>query len=85
MVARLGGDEFTILQTDIDNMDDWALFIEQIQHDVSKPVVIGDRTHTVYASVGAALYPIDGESVEALMRAADVAMYHAKYQGKKQT
>ncbi len=83
MVARLGGDEFTILQTHVDNMNDWARFIEQIQHDVSKPVVIGDRTHTVYASVGAALYPMDGESVEALMRAADVAMYHAKYHGKK--
>ncbi|MFB5188729.1 sensor domain-containing protein [Alicyclobacillus fastidiosus] len=83
IVARLGGDEFTILQTHIEQMDDWTRFIERIKDVIAEPISIEGHILRVNASIGVALYPSDGTEVETLMRNADVAMYRSK-KGKTQ-
>jgi diguanylate cyclase (GGDEF)-like protein/PAS domain S-box-containing protein len=82
MVARLGGDEFTILLTDIKNVKAVARVARRIIDDLSKPFVL--RRHEVFitTSVGVSLYPYDGVDEDALVRNADLAMYHAKEQGR---
>lgn len=75
--ARLGGDEFAVLSRNVDEAgarDIGQRFIAALQNEVHA----GDVTHTVGVAVGAALFPKDGDSVEKVLRHADVAMYRAK-------
>jgi diguanylate cyclase (GGDEF)-like protein/PAS domain S-box-containing protein len=81
-VARLGGDEFAILQTDFISTDVATLSGRKLLNSVSQPFVLDG--HKVYASVsiGIAMYPVDGERAQDLLRNADQAMYRAKNQGR---
>ncbi|MEQ5836748.1 EAL domain-containing protein [Marinobacter sp. NFXS9] len=81
-VARVGGDEFAVLirtNTDSDRID---YVIHQIQHCISDPLVIDDRTLRMTASLGVCRYPEDGGDTESLLRSAEAAMYHAKENGR---
>jgi diguanylate cyclase (GGDEF)-like protein len=81
-VARLGGDEFAVLVELLDSRDDARVFAERLQSELSGDVEIGTGLiGTVAASIGVALYPDDGDTVEELHEAADAAMYAAKQQG----
>lgn len=82
-VARFGGDEFVVLLSGLHDRRP----IHRIAHDViehiSAPYLVDDETHvSVGASVGVAMFPDDGDSIEALLRNADFAMYAAKRNGK---
>ena len=81
-VARLGGDEFMILMTDLDSADDVARFAQRLLAAVAQPLHAGGHELVVSASLGAALYPRDGEFAATLMRNADLAMYRAKDAGR---
>ncbi|KAB2938952.1 MAG: GGDEF domain-containing protein [Hyphomicrobium sp.] len=75
--ARLGGDEFAVLSRDVDEIDARAIgdrFIGALGHSVRA----GGATHAIGVAIGAALFPEDGDTVEKIMRHADVAMYRAK-------
>jgi len=81
-VARLGGDEFVILLTEIEHARHAAHVAEKIVAAFSESrLVCGFDLH-VTASIGISVFPDDGASVDAVMRNADVAMYHAKVRGR---
>lgn len=81
IVARLGGDEFTMLLTDIKNIQDPARIAQRILGMLSEPLLIGDQEVFVTASIGIAVYPLDGKDIHTLLINADVAMYQAKNMG----
>jgi len=80
--ARFGGDEFTIILEDIKQATDAELVTAKIINAISEPVVFGDQSISVSASIGISLYPDDGQECEELMHAADSAMFRAKSRGK---
>jgi diguanylate cyclase (GGDEF)-like protein/PAS domain S-box-containing protein len=81
-LGRLGGDEFTIVLENITGEDQVSTVAEKIKKVFAEPIVVDGREIFVSASVGIALYPHGGETVDALLQSADVAMYHAKGQGR---
>lgn len=79
IVGRWGGDEFTILLPGLSERTAVRNSAERIWHRLSDTPVVGDTT--ISASIGAAIFPRHGTTLDALMRAADVAMYEAKSTG----
>ncbi|MEC4721045.1 EAL domain-containing protein [Noviherbaspirillum sp. CPCC 100848] len=77
-VARQGGDEFIILLTDIQRPQDVAAVAQKIFDVFDKPFVVKDHELFITTSIGATLYPDDGEDIQTLLRNADTAMYRAK-------
>lgn len=77
-VARQGGDEFIILLTDIERPQDVAAVAYKIFDVFRAPFVIRRHELFVSASIGATIYPDDGEDMQSLLRNADIAMYRAK-------
>lgn len=82
LVARLGGDEFTLLIRDLQNPDDIFSLADKILDSLSQPFSLGGHTVRISASMGASFHPRDGDSDSELLRAADLAMYAAKEQGR---
>ena len=81
-VARIGGDEFLIVLTELRSPADAALVAKKAVAIVTQPVAINEMEASVGASIGIAIYPIDGQGVESLLRQADDAMYKVKESGK---
>jgi diguanylate cyclase (GGDEF)-like protein/PAS domain S-box-containing protein len=81
-VARLGGDEFTIILADLRQPEDAASVAQKILDAVQVPLSIAGMPIEVTASIGIALYPVDGTDPESLLRNADSAMYRAKESGR---
>ncbi|MBK8814026.1 MAG: EAL domain-containing protein [Methylococcaceae bacterium] len=81
-VARLGGDEFIILLNELARPEDAATVAERIQCWITQPIQLGDRQAHIGVSMGVAIFPLDGEDSETLLKNADIAMYHAKKIGK---
>lgn len=79
VVGRWGGDEFVILLPGLAERTAVRHSAERIWNRLSGTPVVGDTVMT--ASIGAAIFPRHGTSLDALMRAADVAMYEAKTTG----
>lgn len=79
-LARIGGDEFTVIIEGINGHDDPAAVAAKLITQVSAD----QASYRLGASIGIAFLPVDGDTVEALMRAADSAMYQAKRRGKGQ-
>ncbi len=82
LLARLGGDEFTVLLNRIGNVQEPARVANRILKILSEPFQIGSHEVFVTASTGIAVYPFDGKDIDTLLINADVAMYHAKKQGR---
>ena len=76
--ARLGGDEFTVLLTEISDQNTAAVVSQRIIEHVIAPVSIGKNEFIVTPSIGIAIFPDDGDTVETLLKNADLAMYFAK-------
>nr|WP_320013835.1 EAL domain-containing protein [uncultured Desulfobacter sp.] len=76
--ARLGGDEFTVLLPEINDLDTAAVVSQRIVEHVRMPVSIGKNEFMVTPSIGIAIFPDDGDTVETLLKNADLAMYFAK-------
>jgi len=76
-VARLGGDEFAILLTLTDTAH-WGIVARKIIQALESPFVIEGIPIAVETSIGIALHPDHGDSAEALIQRADIAMYVAK-------
>jgi diguanylate cyclase (GGDEF)-like protein/PAS domain S-box-containing protein len=81
-LSRFGGDEFTLLLPEVRTRDDVVVIAEKILSKLASPFVIDGHELFVGASIGVALYPEAGETVEALIQSADIAMYHVKGRGK---
>ena len=76
-VARLGGDEFAAVRP-FSDCDDLVEFLSRLKGAFYQPVQMDDYEITTGASLGVALFPQDGETREALVSNADLAMYRAK-------
>ncbi|MGQ7959475.1 putative bifunctional diguanylate cyclase/phosphodiesterase [Pseudomonas sp. SP16.1] len=83
-LARIGGDEFTALLDNLSHPEDAARVAEKLIELVSVRHTLDEVDVTLGASVGIACYPECGQSVEGLLRAADMAMYEAKRAGRQQ-
>ncbi|HEV7986813.1 MAG TPA: EAL domain-containing protein [Steroidobacteraceae bacterium] len=81
-VARLGGDEFTVILRHLVSVDTASEIAQRIIDTVQRPVSIAGRDQFVRASIGITLFPDDGNTIEDLMRNADLAMYQAKDGGR---
>ncbi len=81
-VARLGGDEFAILIEDACSAQDVLRIAERCRHQLSLPFELDLQDATISGSMGLAFYPEAGNTVDALLSAADAAMYRAKHQGR---
>lgn len=81
-VARLGGDEFAIIQTGVGDNGLARSMAERVIAAIREPVLIEHRKVRIGASIGVTLAPADAETVEQLLKCADLAMYRAKREGK---
>ncbi len=81
-VARLGGDEFAVFLAQVPNDDAARQVAVRILDCLSRPVKIDGRIHQLGASIGLARVPEDGDSIEALMKCSDIALYRAKESGR---
>jgi diguanylate cyclase (GGDEF)-like protein/PAS domain S-box-containing protein len=81
MCGRLGGDEFAVVIRDASNRNAVAAFADKIIKALSQPYDVENHKLYIGASVGSAMGPRDGTTVEALMRNADLALYRAKDAG----
>jgi diguanylate cyclase (GGDEF)-like protein/PAS domain S-box-containing protein len=81
-LARLGGDEFTVLLTNLQDVQDASKVAKRILQALARPFMVGGHEIFVTVSVGIAIFPADGDSVDVLLKNSDTAMYHAKEQGR---
>jgi diguanylate cyclase (GGDEF)-like protein len=81
-VARISGDEFALVLADLANQEDAALVAQKIIDRLAAPFSLSGQEMFVTASVGIASFPADGDNAEALLGAADAAMYRAKQSGR---
>ena len=81
MCGRLGGDEFGVVVFDANDSTRLSRLARQIIETVSKPYDVDQHTLYIGASIGTAVGPRDGRSVEMLIRSADLALYRSKDQG----
>jgi len=80
-VARVGGDEFILLLPQIMEITDASEIAERALDAVAKSRITTEHEFSITTSIGITVYPTDGDDVEALLKNADIAMYHAKAQG----
>lgn len=81
-VARLGGDEFVVLQTHLQSPQHAATLADKLLLVLAQPFHIAGGEHFVGGSIGMAVFPDDGNTVEDLLKCADIAMYRAKDAGR---
>jgi diguanylate cyclase (GGDEF)-like protein len=82
---RLAGDEFAIILTEGPQPESAEQLAETLVHDFKKPFNVEGISVFVGTSIGVAVAPNDGEDAEQLMKAADVALYAAKKDGRGRT
>ncbi len=82
VIARMGGDEFALLLPGRGKAPDALSLLERVRRHIQRPILCEGGTITPSVSLGAAFYPEDGDTVDALLRAADTALYAAKRDGR---
>jgi len=81
-LSRFGGDEFTLLLPNVSSAEDARVIARKVINVLKAPFILGDHEVFVGVSIGIAVYPNGGETVDQLIQNADVAMYHVKGRGK---
>lgn len=81
-LARQGGDEFTIVLPELRDREDAKCIADKFLECLQKPFDLDGHQVHISASIGIAIYPGDGESIDELLRHADIAMYQVKALGK---
>ena len=82
LCGRLGGDEFAVVMRDASDSTHINNLARSIITSLSRPYEVDQHTIYIGASVGSAVGPRDGRSVEMLMRSADLALYRSKEEGR---
>ncbi|MGL4489810.1 MAG: putative bifunctional diguanylate cyclase/phosphodiesterase [Rhizobiaceae bacterium] len=82
VVARLGGDEFAVLLHVGVSTQVLSILAEKIIDSIKKPFEIDGHIVSVGVSIGIAIAPQDGDTVEAILNSADLGLYRAKEEGK---
>ncbi|MGA2189672.1 MAG: EAL domain-containing protein [Steroidobacteraceae bacterium] len=81
-VARMGGDEFAVLVENPKSLADISICAQRLVDETSAPYMLGGKDCRVTVSIGVSIFPTDGNDSQALLKAADVAMYRAKDAGR---
>lgn len=81
IVTRMGGDEFNILLPDILDEQTVHSVADRILQAIKQPILIDNQEFHVTTSIGISMYPKHGDTIDILMRNADVAMYSVKDTG----
>ncbi len=84
ILARQGGDEFIVILTDMEREEDVWVVTRKILKSMTQPFTIKGHEVTVTVSIGASLFPRDGDDPGSLLMNADAAMYQGKARGKNQ-
>ncbi len=79
--GRLGGDEFVIILNNT-NADGASAAAQKIIHILKEPFVVDGQVLSIQTSIGISIYPKNGCDSNTLTRHADIAMYHAKQEGR---
>lgn len=82
IVSRLGGDEFVVVLQDIASENAVKHFCDELMQSIEKPMNVLGRSLIVTPSIGATLYPKDGNRTNILLKNADAALYRAKESGR---
>ncbi len=78
VVARMGGDEFMILLQEVEHANDVLMTSQKIVESLRDSFVLDGQELHITTSLGAAVYPEDGEDINTLLKNADIAMYRVK-------
>lgn len=81
-VSRLGGDEFTIVLRGVPNIEKIADIATMFINRLAEPIELSGNQVIIGSSIGIAVYPQDADDSDTLLRNADMAMYHAKAEGR---
>ncbi len=81
LCGRLGGDEFAVVLKDASDSAYVAKLARNIIENLSRPYEVDQHTLYIGASIGSAVGPADGRTVELLMRSSDLALYRSKEEG----
>ena len=79
-IARIGGDEFALILDDCHGIDDVALVAQKVIDILSSPYMLEGTPLIISCSIGVAMYPESGDSVDGLLKRANMAMVEAKAQ-----
>jgi len=83
-VARFGGDEFTIILNNISNIEGVEIVVDKIMKNITEPFMLDGKEILTSPSIGITLYPFnETDTATELLRQADIAMYHVKGLGKR--
>jgi diguanylate cyclase (GGDEF)-like protein len=82
LLARLGGDEFTVLMEEVRSCEEVEERAAALVATLQQPLLVDGRILSTSASIGASLYPDHATDPDALLRAADVALFRAKELGR---
>ena len=82
VVIRFGGDEFIIIFDGVNDEEEIVDRTRKIMKTLEEPIVTGDKSFFITASIGVAIYPYDGEDSDTLIKNADMTMYISKEAGK---
>ena len=83
IAARIGGDEFVLMVSDLEESGEIQHVIYRVSERIKQTVTLLDQEFHPSASIGAALFPADGDTPESLLKAADFAMYAIKHEAKR--
>ncbi len=81
-IARIGGDEFAFILVGMIHTDRMAQIAQQILDQLARPFLLEETDVVCSASIGIAVYPVDGSDIDTLLQSADTAMYSAKSSGR---
>lgn len=81
-IARIGGDEFVVILEGANNMQSISTIANKIIHALDEKFIVDDNEFNISCSIGIAIYPDNGMDAEALLNAAEKAMYNAKNKGR---
>lgn len=82
VIGRLAGDEFTLFFPHLTGPAAAQRIARAIQFALGERFDLGSQHVELGASIGIACYPDHGDTLTGLLRAADIAMYHAKHEGR---
>ncbi len=82
LVARLGGDEFAIVVRDGSSAVELGMIGDRVLSALAVPIRVGQREHRVSASIGITVFGNGNDSLEQVLKHADIAMYRAKDSGR---
>ena len=81
-LSRFGGDEFTLFIPNVDRLENATLVARRILKAMGEPFRVNARELFITASIGIAVCPTDGDTVDTLLKHAAIAVSHAKESGR---